>query len=305
MTPARQGLEPRHRPRVQVDDGLEEGLDLAPHEGVAQVRFQRQARQAVGLQRPTIGRRPAPPRQLGLFDRQLDAAQQFGGVGRVGPALGRHRPDRQGGIDVEAGQAQGLFQRLAQAFAAPGPAASAPDQDGELVLADAGRDAVLGKGGREARSQGRQHQVGALMAQGLVEPPQTVQVGHDHFIVPDRSQRLGHAHQEGAAVQQARQRVPVGAGELGFQGDDARRAQPVLQPDAAPQAGLAAAHPQAHGDLGPLSLGLEQAVGQGAVLGHGQGGEGRARTLGRQRPQAQRAGGAGEADLVLGGRPYP
>src|SRR5690606_40110031 len=44
---------------------------------------------------------------------------------------------------------------------------------------------------------------------------------------------------------------------------------------------------------------------QSPVLREGQGGEGRARALRRQRPQAERPGGPSEADLILGGRPYP
>src|SRR5690606_40531517 len=44
---------------------------------------------------------------------------------------------------------------------------------------------------------------------------------------------------------------------------------------------------------------------QSPVLREGQGGEGRARALRRQRPQAERPGRPGEADLILGGRPYP
>ncbi|MNC53344.1 hypothetical protein D3C75_1027450 [compost metagenome] len=125
------------------------------------------------------------------------------------------------------------------------------------------------------------------MSQGLVQAAQAIHVGHNQLIIAWLGQGLGHTNQEGAAVQQAREDVAVGAGELGLQRHHARRAQTVLQPYAAPQAGLAAAHAQTHSDLGPLGLGLQQAVGQGAVLRHGQGGEGGARALWRQWAKAQ------------------
>lgn len=117
VTPARQGLEARHRPGLQVHDGLEEGHDLAAHEGVPQIRLQRQTAQTVALQRPAIGGRSAAPGALGRFDRQFDPAQQFRGVRRVRPALDHHGPDGDGRIDVEARDPQRLLQRLAQAKA--------------------------------------------------------------------------------------------------------------------------------------------------------------------------------------------
>ena len=49
MPPPAQGLEARHGPRLKVHDRLIEGLDLAAQKGVAQVGFQRETRQAVGL----------------------------------------------------------------------------------------------------------------------------------------------------------------------------------------------------------------------------------------------------------------
>ena len=303
VTPAGQGLEPGDGAGQQVDDGLVEGLDLATQEGVAQVGLQREPGQAVAFQRPAIGGHAAAARGLGLFDRQFDPAQHFGRIGCIGAALGLGRTDRDRRIDVEAGDAQRLFQRLAHALGhRAGPARG---QDGELVLADAGGVGVMGKGGVEARAEGGEHQIGALMPQRLIETTQAVHVGHHQLIVAGLGQLLAGAGQEGAPVQKARQPVNVGGGEFGLEGHDAGRPQSVLQPDAAPDAGLGIAHAQAHGDLGPLGLRFENFLGQGPVLRNGHGGEGSTRTLRRQRAEAQRPGRTGEAHLVVGRRPDP
>ena len=303
VTPAGQGLEPGHGPGQQVYDGLVEGLDLAAHERVAQVGLQRQPGQAVALQRPAVGRHTAAARRLGLFHGQLDPAQHFGGIGRVGPALGLGRADRDGWIDVEAGDAQRLFQRLAHPFG--NCAGSARSQDGELVLSDAGGVGVMGEGGIEARAERGEHQIGPLMAQRLVEAAQAIHVGHHQLIVAGLGQLFSGAGQEGAPVQKARQPVEVGGGEFGFERDDPRSAQTVLKPDTAPDAGFGIAHAQAYGDFGALGLRLEYLLGQRPVLRDGHGGEGGARTLRRQRAEPQRPRCAGEAHLVVRRRPYP
>ena len=183
VSPAGQGLEPRHRPGVQVHDGLEERHDLAAHEGVPQVRLQRQTAQRIAFQRPAIGGRSAATGALGRFHRQFDPPQQFGGVRRVRPALHHHRPDGDGRIDVEPGDAQRLFQGVAHPIA--GVRGAARRDDGELVLADAGGRGVLGEGGGQTRPQGRQHQVRPFMAQGLVQTPQPVDVADHHLVFAD------------------------------------------------------------------------------------------------------------------------
>ena len=303
VAPAGQGLEPGHGTGQQVDDRLVEGLDLAAQEGVAQVGFQRQPGQAVALQGPAIGRDAAAARGLGLFNGQFDAAQQFGDIGRVGAALGLGRADRDGRIDVEAGDAQRLFQRLTDALGHhPGPARG---EDGEFVLADAGGVGLMGEGGVEARSEGGQHQIGALMAEGLIEAAQAVDVGDDQLKVAGLGQLLSGPDEEGAAVQQTGQVVAVRGGEFGLKGHDPGGAQAVLQPDAAPDAGLGIAHAQADGDLGALFLRLEDFFGQRPVLRNGHGGEGGTRTLRCQRPKAKRPGRTGKAHLVLGRSPDP
>ncbi len=303
VTPAGQGLEPGHGAGQQIDDGLVEGLDLAAQEGVAQVGFQRQPGQAVALQRPAIGGDPAPTGRLGLFDGQFDPAQHLGGIGRVGPALGLGRADRDGRIDVEAGDAQRLFQRLAHPLGHH--AGAARREDGELVLADAGGVGVMGEGGVEARAEGGEDQIGALMPQGLVQSAQAVDVGHHQLIVAGLGQLFPGAGQEGASVQQAGQPVEVGGGELGLERDDPGGAQAVLQPDAAPDAGLGIAHAQADGDLGAFLLRLEDLLGQRPVLRDGHGGEGGAGTLRGQRSEPERPGRAGKAHLIIGRGPDP
>ena len=148
VAPAGQGLEPGHSPGQQVDDGLIEGLDLTTQEGVAQVGLHGQPGQAVAFQGTAIGGCAAAACGLGLFDRQFDPAQKFGGIRRVQPALGLGRTDRDGRIDVETGDAQGLFEGLAHPFGHD--AAAARGEDGELVLADAGGMGVSGEGGVQA-----------------------------------------------------------------------------------------------------------------------------------------------------------
>ncbi len=72
------------------------------------------------------------------------------------------------------------------------------------------------------------------MPQGLVQAAQAVQIAHDQFILAGLRQGFGDADAKGPPVQQAGQRIPIRPGELGLQGDDARRAQAVFQPDPAP-----------------------------------------------------------------------
>ena len=55
-------------------------------------------------------------------------------------------------------------------------------QHRELVLADPGHQRARREGGGQARAQRRQHQVGALVAQRLVQPAQAIEVG-DHQLV--------------------------------------------------------------------------------------------------------------------------
>ena len=88
-------------------------LDLTAQEGVAQVGLHGQPGQAVAFQGTAIGGGAAAACGLGLFDRQFDPTQKLGGIRRVQPALGLGRADRDGRIDVEAGDAQGLFEGLA------------------------------------------------------------------------------------------------------------------------------------------------------------------------------------------------
>ena len=76
------------------------------------------------------------------------------------------------------------------------------------------------------------------MAQGLIETAQTIDVGHHQLILAGLDQLLPGAGKEGAAIEETRQPVEVGGCEFRFQGDDTGGAQPVLEPDAAPDAGL-------------------------------------------------------------------
>ena len=61
----------------------------------------------------------------------------------------------QGRIDVEAGHAERLFEHLAGQV--DGRAAHLRRQDRKFVLAYPGQDRVLGEGGHQARTQGREH----------------------------------------------------------------------------------------------------------------------------------------------------
>ena len=76
------------------------------------------------------------------------------------------------------------------------------------------------------------------MAQGLIETAQTVDVGDHQFIVARLGQLLAGAGEEGATVEETCQPVEMGGGEFRFESDDTGGAQPVLEPDAAPDAGL-------------------------------------------------------------------
>jgi hypothetical protein len=224
VTPAGQGLEAGDGAGVQVHDRLEEGFDLAAHEGVAQVGLQRQTAEAVAFQRAAVGGGSAASGALGLTHGQFDPAQQFGRIGRIGAALAGDRADRDGRIDVEAGDAQRLFQRLAHPFAGVGDAAL--QDDGELVLADPRRGGLFRKRPGQPRAERRQHQIGALVAQRLVQPPQPVDVGDDQIIVAGHGQNVGGPGQKGAAVQQTGQGILVGARELRLQRHHPRGAQP-------------------------------------------------------------------------------
>lgn len=150
-------------------------------------------------------------------------------------------------MDVEAGHPQGLLQRGAQQFG--GLEAGGVAQHRELVLADPAQDGLGREGGGQARAQGGQHQIGALVAQGLVQAAQAIDIGDDQLVHAVLGQALARLGDEALAVQQARQAVALGGRELDLGGGDARGAHPVLQPHAAPDAGFAAAHADAGDDL--------------------------------------------------------
>ena len=80
------------------------------------------------------------------------------------------------------------------------------------------------------------------MAQRLVQPAQAVQVGDHQAVAAGRLQLFAGAADKAAAIQEAGQGVLFGGGELGLRHDDAGGANTVLEPDSAPDAGIAAAH---------------------------------------------------------------
>ncbi len=233
VAPAGQGLEAGQLAGGEAHDGLEEGHDLAATDGAAQVGFQGQAGQAVAFQGPAVGGGGrAAAAGLGRLHSKFRPAQQLGRLLGVVAALGAHGADGEGGQDVEAGHAQGLLQGLAQDLGVV--AAADGGHDRELVLADAGHQGLAREGGGQAGAQRRQHQVGALVTQGLVEAAKAVEVGDHQFVVARFDQPLAGAGDEAAAVEQAGEGVGLGADETGLARGDAGGAQALLQPDAAP-----------------------------------------------------------------------
>ena len=179
-------------------------------------------------------------------------------------------------------------------------------QHGELVLADPGQQRRFREGGGQPRAQRRQHEVGALVAERLVEAPQAIEVG-DHQLV---GARLACSFSRARATKLRRssrpvRRIALGGGEAHLAGDDAGGAQALLQPDAAPEAGLGAAHPQPRGDLGAGLADPQHVLGGGAVLRQHQRAQGGGGGFGRQRAKAQGARCAGEPQAVALGLPHP
>ena len=88
------------------------------------------------------------------------------------------------------------------------------------------------------------------------------------------------------------------AAKRGLEYHHARGAQALLQPDAPPDRDARAAHAQAHGDLGARLLDAQDVVGVGAVLRQGERAQRGGGTVGGERSETQRAGGAGEPHAV-------
>ena len=303
MTPADQGLEARERAGREAHDRLVIGHQFAAADGAAQVALQGQARQAVAFQAAAIGGRPAAAAGLGRLNGEFGPPQQLGGFRRLIAALGPHRAHREGRMDVEAGHPKGPLQGVAQDLA--GGRLAHRRQHAEFVFADAGQQHAWPEGGGQPRPEGRQDQVGALMPQGLVQPAQAIEIGHHQLVIARMLQVLAGAQDEALAVQQAREVVEIGRGELGLGGDHAGGADALLQPDSPPDADPAASHAQAHGHLRARLLHPQHIVSAGAVLGQGQGAHGGRRAFRGQRTQAKGARGSGEAELIALRLPMP
>ncbi len=143
------------------------------------------------------------------------------------------------------------------------------------------------------------------MPQGFVQPAQAVEIGDDHLVVAGNLQLLAGASDEAAAVQKAGKQILVGGCETRLGGHYAGGADPLLEPDAAPDGDPGAAHAQAHGDLGPGFLDAQDVFGIGAVLRQGERAQGGGRTVGGERAQAKRPGRAGQPHAVALGLPDP
>ena len=161
------------------------------------------------------------------------------------------------------------------------------------------------EGGGEARAQRRQDQVGALVAEGLVQPAQAIDVGHHQIIGAGRGQPFAGLGDEAAPVQKPGERVPPGGAEPDLLGDDACSAKAFLQPDAAPQACLGAAHSKPGRDLDSRLADPENFLGGGAVLRQHQGAQCGGRGFRRQGTQAQGPGRAIEAQAIALRLPEP
>ena len=143
------------------------------------------------------------------------------------------------------------------------------------------------------------------MAQRLIEAAQAIEVGHHQLVLAGMGQTFAGAGDETLAVEQAGQPVLVRSSELGFGRDDAGGAQPLFQPDAAPDADAAATHAQAHGDFGAGLLDAQDVLGQRPVGRQGQGAHRRRRAFRRQRAKTQGARSAGQVQAVFFRFPEP
>ncbi len=303
VAPAGQRLEAGDGAGVEANDRLEEGHDLAAADGAAQIGLHGEPRQPVALQRPPVLGGAAAAGRLGQLHRDLRPPEQFGGVGRVGPALGLDRADGQRREDVEAGDAQRLLHGPAHQLGRLGDVGRRERR--ELVLADAGQERVGREGRGQARAERGQHEVGALVPQRLVQAAQAIEIGDHQAVAAGGLQQLPRAANEAAPVEQAGQRILIGRREVGLGHDDAGGAHAVLEPFAAPDAGVAATHPDAGADLAAGLLDLEDVVDQRTILRHGQRAHGGGRALGREWRQTQPAGGASQAQAVGARVPTP
>ena len=205
VAPARQRLEAGELAGGEPHDRLEEGHDLAALDGAAQVGLQRQAREPVALQRAAVGGgrraaagglgRPRWPARRGAAARRPPARRR-----RPRPSPRRSRGS--GGCRSRRPAAAAPAPRAASRRAGVSPSRR---QHGELVLADPGHQRRFREGGGQARAQRRQHQVGALVAQRLVQAAQAVEVGDHQLVAARLGQLLAGAGDEAAAVQQAGQ----------------------------------------------------------------------------------------------------
>ena len=208
-------------------------------------------------------------------------------------------------MDVEAGDPQRLLQRLAQRLGGR-RRRPARHEHGELVLADAGQQrrsagrrrpgASPGPPapGRPARGPGPR----SGGAGGRRRPrPAHGRPARSGARRPGRGRSGGPAGRSGCRRSRRRtwSRAPRRPAARSPSSSQTPRQMQVSPPRMRRRTAISP----------PSSWGLRMSFGQGAVLRHGQGGEGGGRAFRRQRAQAQGAGGAGEPQLVVGRRPDP
>ena len=256
---------------------------------------------APGHRRRPRRARPSWPAPTASSARRSSSAAS----GASGPPSDGHRADRDGRIDVEAGDPQRLLQRLAQPFGGSAVAARRP-----------GRRTRPRRSGRRWRRAGRRRP-GA--SPGPPAPgrrargpgPRSGGAGGRGRRRPARTRRAAvrvsrGAAEEAAAVQQAGQDVVV-----------ARRRTWSPAPPRRRRAGRPPARRRARGrsrrracagarrPRSPPAAGFRMRSASARSCGRASGDEGGARTFRGQRAQAQRARRAGEAHLVVARAPDP
>ena len=108
------------------------------------------------------------------------------------------------------------------------------------------------------------------MAKRLVQPAQAIQIGDNQFLAGRRLKPLTRQGDEAAPIWQPCQIVQTRGGEANLCGDHAGRSPAFLKPDAAPDAGLTATHPQPHKDFAARVLHTKDFLSGGAILRQGE-----------------------------------
>ena len=184
MAPAGEHLNAYDPPIGGIDDRLEPGLDLACGDGAAEFLLQGAAMLVLGAQLGVESRPAAPALGLDAIERHVRELLQISGVrGVVGVDRHAHRGARR---DLASVDQVGLGEQADQPLGALGDVGLIGDHC-ELIAAQAGHEVAGPSVGAQPLSYLGQEEIAGMVAQGVVQMLEAVEVDDEQRRRPPAS----------------------------------------------------------------------------------------------------------------------